>query len=210
MWKYVTVFLFLTGYIPAFSQRLTLEPGLGLGSNYYSVSSARNSQSRIMGFAGIYYSLDKKWSAGLSTYTADNFIKSVGGYPFQDRYDADTKTITLDPRNIISNSVFASLRYTHFITDEVKVFGTLGMGMITAVRKYPINSVASVKRRSFAVQPEVGLMLGKFNLSVLYQWGTRTPALNTVDPDSQDNVRMESIRGATVMLTASYRFTLVK
>lgn len=161
-------------------------------------------------FAGIYYSLNEKWSAGISAYSADNFIKSVGGYPFQDRYDADTKTMTLDPRNIIANSVFASLRYTHFMAEDVKVFGTLGMGVTTAVRKYPITSIASVKRQAFALQPEVGLMLGKFNLSVLYQWGMRTPSLNTIDPDSQDNIRMQSVRGATVMLTAAYRFTLIK
>jgi len=209
MHKYLVLLFCLCGSL-AFSQRLVLEPGLGVGTAHYSVPSDGNSKSRIMLFANVHYAFTGKWSAGISAYTADNFIKSVGGYPFNDEYDAGTRTMTLDPRNITTNSVLATLRYTHAITEEVKVFGEWGTGVTTAVRKYPLTSVPTVKRQALAIQPRVGIVLGKASLSLLYQWGGRTPVFNSVDPDTQDNVRMQSIRTSAIMLSASYRISLIK
>ncbi len=156
-----------------------------------------------------YYNLNKQLSFGIEIATAGSFINSVGGFSSQDIFDPSTNTITKDVSNMKSNSALAKVKY-YFINKEkaIKPFAEFGVGINTYYEKaFRISGYEEImiKRTNLAYQPEIGISVRQFQVSVRYLSGGKTPAFAGVD-DSGANVRYESVRISPLYLNASWRF----
>jgi hypothetical protein len=189
---------------PAFSQKFSVQPGVGFGSTLAKNKHA-NKKGRLMVNLNGYYNLNKKVSLGIEVATAGRLMISAD----QDTFDPATNTITKDGSNMKSNTALAKVKY-YFINSKkgIKPFAEFGCGVNTYYEKvFRIqgDEENKIKHTTLVYQPEVGISVRHFQLSVRYLVGGKTPDFTGVD-DSGANVKYESIRISPLYINASWRF----
>lgn len=184
----------------AFSQvhRITLMGGIGPGVAVYKQPD--DDRARMSAFAGVYYNFSNRVVAGMEATTAGRF--SVFGIRSGFEYEESTNTRVLNPYNPRA-STFLTKGIYQWDVDGLKPFAALGIGVNTYRYDRPVNTVESVSRSNFAIQPEAGFSLGSFQLSLKYLFGGRTASFEGLDED-QNPVRLESIRMNAWYLTAAF------
>ncbi len=207
--RVMLILIFFSG-TPVFSQKFSLQPGIGLGS---SLAKSKNggSNGRIMINLSSYYNLNKRISLGLESAIAGSFINSVGGNSDRDEFDPATNTISKDVSNMKSTTVLAKVKY-YFTSKEkgMRPFAEFGLGASTYyenVFNIPGFADKKIEQTRLVYQPEIGFSLGHFHVSARYLAGGRTPQFTGVD-DSGTNVKYESIRISPLYIHASWRFDL--
>jgi hypothetical protein len=209
LYTYGVFIILLFNCKPVFSQKFSVQPGVGLGSTLAKNENA-SKKGRVMINLSGYYNLSKQLSFGIEVATAGSFINSVGGFANQDTFDPATNTITKDGSNMKSNTALAKVKY-YFIAKKkgIKPFAELGFGVNTYYEKVFHTSgyeEKKIKRPNLAYQPEIGISIRHFQVSVRYLAGGKTPAFAGVDDNSGANVRYESIRISPLYVNFSWRF----
>ncbi len=193
-----------TNCTPAFSQKFSVQPGVGFGSTLAKNKHANN-KGRLMVNLNGYYNLNKQLSFGVEFATAGRLFTTGG----QDTFDPATNTIIKDGSNMKSNTALAKVKY-YFINKKkgITPFAEFGFGVNSFYEKvFRIqgDEEKKIKRIDLAYQPEVGISIRHFQLSVRYLFGGKTPDFSGVD-DSGATVKYESIRLSPLYVNFSWRF----
>jgi hypothetical protein len=191
---------------PAMSQRISVQAGLGLGV------SSPGPKVRGMLHAAFYYNLSSRFSIGVEASNSGGLIDWPTGSKYG--YDLGGNNLTLDPTNMHANALLGKVKYA-WKTGVIKPYAELGLGTNTFFYKNPTQSIDLVESENFAFQPEVGIMLSKFQFSLCYFWGGSTPSVSVIEeayPGSMKNISisMQSISIVALYTRVSYRFDFGK
>ena len=206
----VTVFFLCLFFLslPAFSQRFTTSIGTGLGGKLeekFPDCSSASARGRAMAHITQFYSLNRTYQIGLQGILSGRLSSMVGAASGScDMYEASTNTRTISGNNLSAGSLllrnrvlFSPQRKTSFYLDVGVGMTTYSYGAITADK-------GTVRKTSFAVSPQAGLMLKRFDIAAMMILGGRTPAFKGFDSFSNTNVSLSSIKSQQFYVTFSY------
>ena len=191
------------------AQKFSLELGAGVG---YALGdsgiSPTNSPVRGLLLVGGYINLGPKGSIGLETSTS---------FPLRIIFDDDgTREVNgTTVANPAPNAVNAVLLRGTFDLREYKgviPYVALGVGSITYVTRNSFvarnadGETQRIKQTSLAFQPEIGIKIEDFFLSLRYRFAGRTPGFEGFDAEAPpQRTLIESVRLSPVYATFIYR-----
>lgn len=194
--------------LQVFSQHFTTSIGMGLGGKvedkFPDCSNASN-KGRVMGQITQSYSVNKYYRFGIQAILSGRLSSMVGAASGScQTYEPGTNTTTISGNNLSANSVlfrnrllFSPERKLSFYIDAGLGFTTYSYGSITADK-------GTVRKTSFAVSPQLGVTLKRFDIAAIAILGGRTPAFAGYDTFSKTNVSLSSIKSQQFYLTFSY------
>ena len=194
--------------LPVFSQRFTTTIGVGLGSKLekkFPDCSDASSKGRVMAQISQYYSLSKRYQIGLQGITSGRLsgMLGVGSGPCE-RYEASSNIKTLSNNNLNAGAVLLRNRLLFSPERRRTFYFDLGIGMTTYYYGAITADKGTVRKSSFAVSPQAGMMLKRFDIAAMMIFGGRTPAFEGFDTFSNTNVALSSIRSQQFYVTFSY------
>ncbi|MCB0492963.1 MAG: hypothetical protein KDC93_11160 [Cyclobacteriaceae bacterium] len=188
------------GVISASSQRLAFSTGLGLGSEIQK--NARPGIRAVLHFSG-YYNLNTALSLGFEVSNSGN----ISLYPTGSKFDETGTILTIDPSGMHANTLLAKGRYSWHEKD-LQLFAELGLGVNTFFYKYPTFDIERVDHRDLAIQPEVGFVMERFQLSLCYFHGGSTPQFNNFDQGYE--VRLRSVSISALYIKGGFRLEALR
>jgi hypothetical protein len=132
---------------------------------------------------------------------------NISLHPTGSKFDETGTIQTIDPSGMHANTLLAKGRYS-WHKKELQIFAELGLGVNTFFYKYPTFDIERVDRRDFAVEPEVGLVIERFQLSLCYFHGGRTPQFNNFDQGYE--VRLPSVSISALYMKGAFRLEALR
>ena len=206
----ITVFV-LCLFFPSlhvFSQRFTTTIGAGLGGKveekFLNCSGAGN-RGRAMAHITQFYSVNTRYQIGIQGITSGRLstMLGAGSGPCKE-YEASSNTMTLSGNNMNAGSVLLRNRLLFSPGRKKSFYLDVGVGMTTYYYGAVTADEGTVRKTSFAVSPQVGMMLKRFDIAAMMILGGRTPAFKGFDTFSNTNVSLSSITSQQIYVTFSY------
>ena len=194
--------------VQVFSQRFTTSIGIGLGGKLeekFPDCSSPSSRGRVMAHITQFYSLNKRYQVGIQAITSGRLSAMVGaGSGPCKEYEASTNTNTLSSNNMNAGSVLLRNRLLFSPERRTSFYLDVGVGITTYYYGAVTADEGTVRKTSFAVSPQLGIMLKRFDVAAMAILGGRTPAFKGFDTFGNTNVSLSSIRSQQFYLTFSY------
>jgi hypothetical protein len=194
--------------LKAFSQRFTTTIGAGLGGKVeekFPDCSAASSRGRVMAHVTQFYSLHTRYQIGIQAITSGRLSAMVGASSGScQTYEPGSNTTTLSNNNLNASSVLLRNRLLFSPGSRKSFYFDLGIGMTTYYYGAITADKGTVKKTSFAVSPQAGMMLKRFDIAAMMILGGRTPAFEGFDTFSNTNVSLSSIRSQQFYVSFSY------
>jgi hypothetical protein len=89
--------------------------------------------------------------------------------------------------------------------NKFKPYVDLGIGITNYFTGSVTVDQSRVRETSFAVSPEIGVQLSRFNFACVMVFGGNTPAFEGFDSFSNMNVSLSSIKSQQLYVTVGYR-----
>ena len=191
-----------------FPQRFTTTIGAGLGGKLeekFPGCSDASSSGRIMAHITQFYSLHPRYQIGIQAIISGRLSGTLGvsSGPCQ-MYEAGSNTRTLSSNNLNAGSVLLRNRLLFSPGRRKSFYLDVGIGMTTYSYGAITADEGTVRKTSFAVSPQAGMMLKRFDIAAIMILGGRTPAFEGFDTFSNTNVSLSSIMSQQFYLTFSY------
>lgn len=194
--------------VQVFAQRFTTSIGVGLGSKVekkFHDCNDVNGKGRAMAHITQFYSLNKSYQIGIQGITSGRLSALVGASSGPcHMYEASSNTKTLSNNNLNAGSLLLRNRFLFSPERKQSFYFDLGIGMTTYYYGAITADKGTVKKTSFALSPQAGMMLRRFDISAMMILGGRTPAFQGFDTFSNTNVSLGSIRSQQFYVTFSY------
>ena len=190
-----------------FSQNFTTSIGTGLGGKIedkFPDCSDATSRGRAMGHITQFYSPTSRYQVGIQGIISGRLSTLIGAGSGCDMYEASTNTRTVSSNNLSAGSVLLRNRFLFSPERKNSFYVDLGVGMTI----YSYGSITAdkgtIRKTSFAVSPQFGMMIRRFDIAAMMILGGRTPAFEGFDTFSNTNISLNSIKSQQVYLTFSY------
>lgn len=201
-----SLFLFLS--LPVLSQRFTTMIGAGLGGKVeeqFPNCSGASSRGRVMAHVTQFYSLNTRYQIGIQAITSGRLSGMLGGASGPcDEYEASSNTRTISSNNLNAGSILLRNRLLFSPERRSSFYLDVGLGMTTYYYGSVTKDKGTVRKTSFAISPQAGLMLRRFDIAAMMILGGRTPSFNGFDSFSNTNVSLSSIKSQQFYVTFSY------
>jgi hypothetical protein len=194
--------------LEVFSQRFITTIGAGLGGKLedkFPDCSNAGGGGRVMAHITQFYSLHTRYQIGIQAITSGRLSAMLGASSGAcQTYEAGSNTRTLSNNNLNAGSVLLRNRLLFLPGRKKSFYFDLGLGMTTYYYGAITADNGTVKKTSFAVSPQAGLMLKRFDIAAMMILGGRTPAFEGFDTFSNTNVSLSSIKSQQFYVTFSY------
>ena len=152
-----------------------------------------------------FYSVNTKYQIGIQGIISGRLSGMVGaGSGPCEMYEAGSNTRTLSSNNLNAGSVLLRNRLLFSSGRRNSFYLDLGIGMTTYSYGTITADKGTVKKTSFAVSPQAGMMLKRFDIAAMMILGGQTPAFEGFDTFSNTNVSLSSIKSQQFYITFSY------
>lgn len=192
----------------SFAQKFSTYIGLGLGGNFEQrfPDCPKKDRGRIAGYIGQYYAINDNFSIGLQAIFSGRFLSSVGGDGGPCSYYIDSSnTNVLSYNNLNASSYLVRGRYLFTTENKCKPYVDLGIGITNYFTGSVTVDQSRVRETSFAISPEIGVQLSRFNFACVMVFGGKTPAFEGFDSFSNMNVSLSSIKSQQLYVMVGYR-----
>ena len=193
---------------PVFSQRFTTIIGTGLGGKIeekFPGCSDATSRGRAMAHITQFYSVNARYQIGIQGIISGRLSSMIGaGSGSCQMYEASSNTRTISSNNLSAGSVLFRNRLLFSPGRRNSFYLDVGLGMTSYFYGSITADKGTVRKTSFAVSPQAGMMLKRFDIAAMFILGGRTPAFNGFDSFSNTNVSMSSIKSQQFYLTFSW------
>ena len=157
-----------------------------------------------MGHITQFYSPTSRYQVGIQGIISGRLSTLIGAGSGCDMYEASTNTRTVSSNNLSAGSVLLRNRFLFSPERKNSFYVDLGVGMTI----YSYGSITAdkgtIRKTSFAVSPQFGMMIRRFDIAAMMILGGRTPAFEGFDTFSNTNISLNSIKSQQVYLTFSY------
>lgn len=182
--------------------RLSVAAAMGLGGAIYKQPN-RNG-ARIMGALELSYRINENIFVSLEASSSGKFI--VVGLYGGDEYDQASNTILRNPYNQNATTFVSKFKYQRAF-HSINFFAGVAGGTNRYSYRWPVRDVEAVKKYNIALQADVGLVVKRFEFSLRYLLGGRTPSFVGID-NNGSNVILRSIRTDQLLLATAYRIPI--
>ena len=194
--------------LEVFSQRFTTTIGAGLGGKLeekFPDCSDASSRCRVMGHITQFYSLNSRYQLGIQGIISGRLSGMLGaGSGSCDIYEAGSNTRTVSGNNLSAGSLLLHNRLLFSPGKSKSFYLDVGIGMTTYSYGAITADKGTVRKSRFAVSPQIGMMLKRFDIAAMMILGGQTPAFEGFDTFSNTNVSLSSIKSQQFYITFSY------
>ena len=207
LWKKVSGFkhflmfliLLLTCSSSGWSQKFSINPGFGWGVTSTNMESPERKIRFVLYLEG-YYDISDHVSFGFEAATSDGLLRG-----FSNNDQIINQVTIINPANMSAYTLLGKVKYTLAHRDLLP-FVELGFGSNTFFQNHPVASEEKIERENFSFQANVGIVVSKFQFSLGYWHGGKTPSFMGTEPNSE--VVLPSTSISSVFLKSSYRIDL--
>ena len=188
------------------SQTFITKIGLGLGGVFEQKfpGCTQKDNGKIMASFSQFYTPGKKYSLGLQAIASGRLFSILGGIaPCQTFDNASNKTV-IGFNNLDANSLLIRNRFTFLKKTKVGFYGDLGVGLTTYKYNRITREQGKVSKTNFAVSPQIGFTVSRFDFACMMIFGGRTPSFEGYDSFSARNVSLSSIRSQQLYLMLGF------
>lgn len=187
-------------YSPLHAQKITAEPGMGLGFGILT-SGGTSGDSGSMGVAlqfGLRYHFDSQRSLG---------IQVLGQDPITGGEDRGLEEVTFFPENNSTRLFSLNGRYA-FNKNERDNFFFVGLGLgLNKNRRYVrVNDIEKIGKTSLSLMPEVGYQAKGLQFVLSFTTPVASPTFDQTG--NEDGIRYLMERGHVATLQYSLRYQL--
>ncbi|WP_194774735.1 hypothetical protein [Pararhodonellum marinum] len=205
MKKVLLFVIFLGISVTLSAQKVSIEPGIGLGFGILTSGGSQSSNSQggigIALQAGLYYHFDSQFSIGLFGLAQD----PVMGGEF-----STAQEVRFSPAHNRARFLSVNGRYAFNKKERDHFFFVgLGLGQKRMLSYIRVNDVEIIERSDFSVMPELGFQMK--NLQIVLSFTTPVPSPTFDQVGNDDGIRyvMESGFVSTLQYSIRYQFRLL-